>query len=92
MARTETVNYNNEPITATKKTTTVNMGMFESLGFNQEKETVKTVYGNDAEEKVMTNSKIDNLPQYLKYIERILNESKYHKQYVVYRNYSEINI
>ena len=63
--------------------------MFESLGFGKETQTEKIQYTNDVEEKVMTNA---GLLQNVKYIERILNEYSYHKQYVTYRNYPEINI
>ncbi len=33
-----------------------------------------------------------NLPDSLKYVERILNQSAYHKQIVTYRNYPELKI
>lgn len=32
------------------------------------------------------------MPNSMKYMERILNQSKFHKQYVTYRNYPEVRI
>jgi len=38
------------------------------------------------------NSIIAQLPNSLKYVERILNQSVFHKQIVIYRNYPELKI
>lgn len=35
----------------------------------------------------MTSDKLDT---YLKYVDRILNQNTYHKQYILYRNYPEV--
>ncbi len=43
----------------------------------------------EEEKKLLEN---DNLPQSLKYVERILNQSAFHKQIVVYRNYPELKV
>lgn len=34
----------------------------------------------------------DTLSTYLKYVDRILNQNTYHKQYILYRNYPEVKI
>jgi len=43
----------------------------------------------EEEQKLIENP---HLPQSLKYVERILNQSSYHKQIVTYRNYPELKI
>lgn len=42
---------------------------------------------SEQERKMMTNQ---NLQKMLKYIDRILNSQTYHKEYIAYRNYPEI--
>lgn len=44
---------------------------------------------SDEEILVMSSQ---SLEQYLKYVDRILNQNTYHKQYILYRNYPEVKI
>ncbi|KAL4445579.1 hypothetical protein ABPG74_006130 [Tetrahymena malaccensis] len=44
---------------------------------------------NEEEQKIISS---DSLSTYLKYVDRILNQNTYHKQYILYRNYPEVKI